>query len=216
MRYTTVLFDLDGTLTDPAEGITNAVRYALTGVGRPVPPYKELLRFIGPPLLEAFRDFCGMSEEESLRALALFREFYTETGIHQNRLLPYARELLTALKDAGLTLILATSKPEVQAKTVLTDFGILDLFTVAAGSTLDQSRAKKEDVILYALGLAGNPKPADCLMVGDRSYDVIGARACGIDALGVLCGYGSAEELLSVGALATVPDLREAEDFLLR
>lgn len=216
MRYSTVLFDLDGTLTDPAEGITSAVRHALTGVGRPLPPYEELLRFIGPPLLEAFHDFCGMDEEEALRALALFRAYYTETGIHQNRLLPYARELLVSLKTAGLTLILATSKPEVQARAVLADFGILDLFDVVSGSTLDQSRAKKEDVILYALDLAGSPAPTDCLMVGDRFYDVIGARACGIDTLGVLCGYGSAEELSSAGAVALVEDLCGVENFLLR
>ena len=215
MRYTTVLFDLDGTLTDPAEGITNAVRCALTGLGKDVPPYEELLRFIGPPLLDAFRDFCGMDEEESLRALALFREYYTATGIHQNRLLPYAKEMLHALKNAGRTLILATSKPEVQAISVLTDFEILDLFDAVAGSTLDQSRAKKEDVILYALSLVGGRNPADCIMVGDRFYDVIGARACGIDTLGVLCGYGSREELLSSGAIATVPDLAEVVQILL-
>ena len=216
MRYTTILFDLDGTLTDPAEGITSAVRCALTGLGKDVPPYEELLRFIGPPLLDAFRDFCGMDEEESLRALALFREYYTATGIHQNRLLPYAKEMLHALKNAGRTLILATSKPEVQAISVLTDFEILDLFDAVAGSTLDQSRAKKEDVIRYALSLVGGCNLADCLMVGDRFYDVAGARACEMDALGVLCGYGSSEELLSAGAIATVPDLRGVADFLLR
>ena len=126
MRYTTVLFDLDGTLTDPAEGITNAVRCALTGLGKDVPPYEELLRFIGPPLLDAFRDFCGMNEEESLSALKLFREYYTATGIHQNRLLPHARETLLALKNAGLTLILADTHNKRWSGSTVTGIRIVD------------------------------------------------------------------------------------------
>ena len=215
MRYQVILFDLDGTLTDPAEGITHAVTYALQNLGRPVPPYSELLRFIGPPLLEAYRDFCGMEREEAQEALRLFRAYYTTRGIHENKLLPHARELLSALRRAGVKTVLATSKPEEQALAVLTDFAILDCFDAVAGSTPDQSRSKKEDVIAYALGKLGNPEPHTCLMVGDRSYDVIGASLCGMETLGVLCGYGSEEELLSAGALAVCRDLQEAEEFLL-
>ena len=215
MRYTTLLFDLDGTLTDPAEGITNAVAYSLRGLGFSVPPYVALLRFIGPPLLEAYRDFCGMSGEEALSALALFREYYTERGITENRLMPGAQEMLSRLSACGICLAVASSKPEEQVHRVLSDFKIAHFFSVAVGSTPDQSRVKKADMIACALRAIGNPEPSTCLMVGDRSYDVIGARACGVDTLGVLCGYGGREELLAVGAIALAEDLPCVADFVL-
>ena len=215
MRYKYIFFDLDGTLTDPAEGITSAVARALVGVGYPVPPVEELFRYIGPPLLDAFCEFCGMSGEEAARALEIFRDYYTKIGIHKNRILPHAKEMLTTLRREGYTLVLATSKPEGQALTVLEDFDIGSLFSLVVGSTVDQSRAKKSDIITYALSLLGNPPVSDCLMVGDRFYDVEGARACGMDAVGVLCGYGSAEELLGAGALSVFSDLAALADYLL-
>ena len=215
MHYKYIFFDLDGTLTDPAEGITNAVARAFRELGYPVPPKSELLRYIGPPLLDAFREFCGMTPEESLRALDVFRAYYTKTGIHENRLLPYARELLSLLRAGGYRTVLATSKPEGQAKTVLADFEIASLFDLVAGSTPDQSRSKKNDIITYALGLLGNPPVADCLMVGDRFYDIEGASACGMAAVGVLCGYGSREELETAGAIAVFDDLLSLANHLL-
>ena len=215
MTYKYIFFDLDGTLTDPAEGITHAVARAFEGVGYPVPAQKELLRYIGPPLLDAFREFCGMSESEAARALVLFREYYTQIGIHENRLLPYARELLVSLRAAGYLTVLATSKPEEQAAAVLADFEIAPLFDLVAGSTPDQSRAKKSDIITYALNLLGAPAPEECLMVGDRFYDVEGARACGMDSVGVLCGYGSEAEFTAAGALAVFSDLAALAKYLL-
>lgn len=215
MRYETILFDLDGTLTDPAEGITQAVSYATTVLGYDPMPRETLLKFIGPPLLTAFREICDMPPEKAEFALGLFRAYYTECGIHENRLLPDARKLLTRLRAAGLRVVLATSKPEEQAHTVLSDFGITDCFDLVAGSTNDQTRSAKADVIAYALSSLGSPDPTTCLMVGDRSYDILGARACGMDAVGVLCGYGSVEELTEAGAICVLPTLSAVGDFLL-
>ncbi len=215
MRYSTVFFDLDGTLTDSAEGILNSLEYALRSMTGTVPPRKELYAFIGPPLLDAFRERLGMSEEEAARALLLYREYYLSRGIRENRLIDGAVELLTRLHRAGFRLAVATSKPEPQAEQILREFSVDGYFALVAGSTPDQSRARKEDVLRDALHRLGNPDPRSCLMIGDRFYDVEGARACGMDTLGVLCGYGSEKELCQAGAIAVVRDLASAGDFLM-
>ena len=202
MAYEYILFDLDGTLTDPAEGIFNSVYYALEKMGRERPPLARMPAFIGPPLVEGFSAVCGMSEEEGVRARDLFREYYPVKGIFECRMYEGIPEMLAALRARGYRLVLATSKPEVFAKRILEHFGLSEYFTYAAGSLLDESRSHKHEVIAYAMETLNITDPTVCLMVGDRRYDVEGARVCGMEALGVLWGHGSERELREAGACA--------------
>lgn len=202
MSYQYLLFDLDGTLTDPAEGIFNSVYHALARMGRERPPLEKMPAFIGPPLVEGFSAMCGMSYAEAELARDLFREYYPERGIFECRMYDGVPAMLAALKDAGFSLVLATSKPEIFARRILDHFDLARYFTYAAGSLLDESRSQKAEVITYALDTLGISNPSACLMIGDRRYDVQGGRACGMDALGVLWGHGSEEELRAAGACA--------------
>ncbi len=201
MAYEYILFDLDGTLTDPAEGIYNSVYHALSRMEKPRPPMEKMPAFIGPPLVEGFAAVCGMSEAEGERARDLFREYYPAKGIFECRLYDGTEEMLAALAGRGYRLVLATSKPEIFARRILDRFGLSRYFTYVAGSLLDESRSQKSEVIAYALASVGSPDPATCLMVGDRAYDARGARALGLECLGVLWGYGDEEELSAAGAL---------------
>ena len=198
--YHTILFDLDGTLTDPAEGITNSVMYALKQYGIEENDRTKLYSFIGPPLVDSFMEKYGFSEEKAREATVYFREYFREKGIFEN--VPYdgMTECLAALKQRGRTLILATSKPEVFAKMILERFGFAPYFDYVFGASMDETRTRKDEVIAYALSGAGIEDPSDCVMVGDRKHDVLGAKANGMDAVGVLFGYGSREELTEAGA----------------
>lgn len=198
--YQTCLFDLDGTLTDPGIGITNAVAHALKKCGIPVPERSALYPFIGPPLLDSFARFYGMNEAESLRAVESYREYYRAAGIHENVLIPGTKELLSALKGRGKTLILATSKPQEFAEKILDTFDLTQFFDYIAGATFDASRSTKAAVIRYALEQAGITDVSTTVMVGDREHDVLGARENGLGCIGVLFGYGSREELERAGA----------------
>lgn len=205
--YQTFFFDLDGTLTDPGLGITNSVAYALEKLGIPVPARTELYKFIGPPLLESFRRFYGMTESESENAVAIFREYFRDRGIRENDLIPGVPEMLAELKARGKTVVLATSKPQEFAQQVLCSFDLEKYFDFIAGASFDSSRSSKSAVIRYALD---NVHPADlsaAVMVGDREHDVLGAAEHGIGTIGVLFGYGSREELENAGAkhIAAVP-----------
>ena len=198
--YHYILFDLDGTLTDPAEGITNSVMYALKQYGIEENDRTKLYSFIGPPLVDSFMEKYGFSEEKAREATAYFREYFREKGIFEN--VPYEgmTECLAALKQRGRTLILATSKPEVFAKMILERFGFAPYFDYVFGASMDETRTRKDEVIAYALSGAGIEDPSDCVMVGDRKHDVLGAKSNGMDAVGVLFGYGSREELTEAGA----------------
>lgn len=197
--YEYVLFDLDGTLTDPGIGITNAVIYALNKFSIRVEDRTELYRFIGPPLLDSFQQFYGFSLTESREAIQYYREYYAEKGLLENRVYDGIPELLRSLKKSGRKLLVATSKPEVYAVQILEHFGLLPYFDLAAGASLDESRNRKEDVICYALQKI-NGDPAQAVMVGDRVHDVEGAKANGLPVIGVLYGYGSEEKLVGAGA----------------
>ena len=203
-RRQAVLFDLDGTLTDPAEGITRSVQYALRQMGRPVPDREALLPFIGPPLLDSFREFCGMEQVEVEEAVHHYRAYFSRQGIWENRVYPGIPELLCFLKEQGRTLILATSKPAVFAEKILERFELASYFSLLSGSELDGARSRKDEVIAWALERAGL-SPEEAVMVGDRAYDVRGAAACGLPCIGVLYGYGSREELEQAGAVLVVP-----------
>ena len=213
-RIKNVLFDLDGTLTDPAEGITNALMHAQRRLGRPVSPREDLFVFIGPPLIETFMSEWGLSREESEQALVYYREHFGTKGLFEN--VPYEGigDCLARLKEAGLRLFVATSKPEPLSLRILEHFDLIKYFEAVAGSTMDEQRTKKGEVIAYALSTYGLD-PAETVMVGDRKHDVIGARENGVPCVGVLYGYGSRAELTEAGAAALAADLNELTALLL-
>lgn len=201
MRYSTILFDLDGTLTDPAEGIVNSILYALEKMGIEETDREKLLPFIGPPLAESFRVYYGFSQDEATRAVTYYREYYADKGIFENRLYPGIPEFLAALNQAGATVALATSKPEVYAEQILQHFGIASQFDFIGGSLLNGQRVQKGEVIAYVLSALPARSENSVLMVGDRKHDVIGARENGLPCAGVLFGYGGREELTEAGAV---------------
>ena len=198
--YETILFDLDGTLTDPALGITNSVMYALAKWGIEVSDRSTLYKFIGPPLLDAFSEHYGFSSEDSKKTLGYYREYFSTKGIYENSIYEGIPCLLEELKKRGKRIVLATSKPEQFAKLILSHFGIDKYFDFVAGASMDESISKKADVIAHALKNIGAPDTSTLLMVGDREHDVIGASKFGIKTIGVLYGYGSRDELTSAGA----------------
>lgn len=202
-RFNTILFDLDGTLTDNGEGITNSVAYALRKFGITPPPREELNKFVGPPLRDRFVE-CYVGEENGDRAVEYYREYYRPHGIFENVVYDGIPETLAALKEAGCTLAVATSKPEIFAKRIADHFDLSQYFTVIAGSTLDGSLIKKGDVIEYCLGKLGNPDRSRTVMVGDREHDILGAAQAGLPGIGVTYGYGSREELTAAHALAII------------
>ncbi len=198
--YDILLFDLDGTLTDPGEGVKNAAAYALEKRGIIVENKNELNKFIGPPLVDSFSRFYGFSETESDRCVDDYRVYYAEKGVFENRVYDGIPELLKKLKDDGKRLVIATSKPEFFAKQVLNNFNLARYFDFVAGASLDRSRNQKIDVIKYALENIGDADKAKMIMIGDRDHDIKGAKAVGIDSLGVLYGYGDREEHENAGA----------------
>ncbi len=208
MDYQTILFDLDGTLTDSGPGITNSAAWALEKHGIQVPDRSELYRFIGPPLPDSFRDFYGMSKEQATQAVKDYREYYAEKGIFENEVYPGIPPLLDALRRENKTLIVATSKPEKYARRILTHFRLDDYFLYVAGAAIDETRSKKSEVIEYALAECGITDRSKTIMIGDRKHDILGARQCGLASVGVLYGYGSREELEEAGAswLAETPE----------
>lgn len=199
-NYDFILFDLDGTLTDPGEGITNSVAYALKKYGIVVGDKTTLYKFIGPPLIDSFMKYFGFPRTQAVEATEFYREYFAVAGIFENRVYPGIEELLKKLHSAGKKLILATSKPEEFAVAILEHFGIAQYFTYIAGSQMDGTRAYKDQVIAYALESAAVPSADSAIMVGDREYDIIGAKKLGMDSIGVLFGYGNREELEAAGA----------------
>ncbi len=198
--YKYILFDLDGTLTDPGMGITNSVTYALRKMGVEPPEREKLYPFIGPPLTESFMKYYGFSSEKAEKAVECYREYFREKGIFENEVYEGVTELLAALKAEGKVIILATSKPEEFAVKILEHFDLIGYFDHICGATMDGKISKKGDVIAYALKKAEITDKTAALMVGDRAQDIIGAKANGLDSMGVLFGYGDREELETAGA----------------
>ena len=199
-KYQYALFDLDGTLTDPGEGITRSVQYALAKFGINVENRRELFCFIGPPLHESFEVYYGFSRPDAMKAVDAYREYYAVKGIFENLVYDGIVEMLAELQKNGVKICLATSKPELYAKQILEHFELDSYFTAVAGSEMDGTRTKKAEVVERALMLLGNPNVADCVMIGDREHDVLGGSAHGLDTVGVLFGYGNREELERAGA----------------
>jgi phosphoglycolate phosphatase len=191
---------LDGTLTDPAEGITNSVAYALEKFGVKEADKTKLHKFIGPPLWESFGMFYNFTKEQTEEAVEYYREYFRDRGIFENFVYNGIPELLKELKASGKKLLVATSKPEVFAVQILKHFNIYEYFDFAAGATMDDSRTKKADVIQYAINSLNITELDKAIMIGDREHDIIGAKKNGIDSIGVLYGYGDREELENAGA----------------
>ena len=211
-----ILFDLDGTLTDSSPGILNSVVYALEKMGVTPPPREELFSFIGPPLKQSFQRRFGFDDAEALRAIGYYREYFSAGGLFENAVYPGIPEALERLRSAGKRLCVATSKPEGFSERIVEHFGLTKYFEAVCGAAMDESRTEKAQVLRYALDRLGMA-PEDCLMVGDREHDVLGAReAASIPCLGVLWGYGSREELASAGALALVRTPEEMTAWILQ
>lgn len=198
--YSTILFDLDGTLTDSQQGIINSIEYALKKYEIRVESKADLHKFLGPPLKDSFMQFCGFSEEKAEEAVNFYREYFREKGIFENSVYPGVYDLLEKLKMKNKKLILATSKPEPFTFRILEHFDLLKYFDFVAGSNLDNTRGRKDEVISYALNSCKITDLSSAIMVGDREHDIIGAKKVGIDSVGVLYGYGNLRELKNAGA----------------
>ncbi len=211
-QYKCVLFDLDGTLTDPYEGITKSVQGALAHLGIDEPDRQKLRRFIGPPLRESFARFYNVAPDRIEEAISKYREYFSVTGLFENDMYDGIEPFLCELCERGMKILLATSKPEPYARRITEHFGLTEYFFEQCGSDFEGKYESKAQVVARALELCGEDK-ADVLMVGDRMHDIIGAKENGIDSAGVLWGYGDRRELVGAGAdiiFETVFDMRRA------
>lgn len=218
MKYSIALFDLDGTVTDSGPGIVNSIRYALAKYGLPIPSEDVLRTFIGPPLKEQFQAVCGLTEEESIRMVEAYREYYTDKGIFENSVYKGVPGMLEKLQNAGVRLLMATAKPEHFAKQIAEHFDFAKYFEFIGGACMDGRRTDKYEVIEYVLASCGISMEdrKSAVMVGDRSHDMIGAGKAGLHRLGVLYGYGSLEELEEAGAEMIAAAPVDVCDMLLR
>lgn len=215
MTYKTLFFDLDGTITDSGPGILNSVCYALEKMGLPVPEVTELYSFIGPPLKDSFMEKYRLNESEAEQAVSYYREYYAKTGMYENLVYEGIPEVLADLKQLGFKLYVATSKPEVFARQILTHFDLASSFEGIYGASLDSSRSKKGAVIRYAME-SGDVSVAGSLMIGDREHDVLGAKENRLDCVGVLYGYGDRQELENAGAIYLAATPEKLKEYLLR
>jgi phosphoglycolate phosphatase len=199
-----ILFDLDGTLTDSGPGIVEGLRYALDAMDIEHPDDATIRTFLGPPLMVTFRDHFGMHDDQIEEGIRLYREHYNDTGLFNNIVFDGIPELLATLQTSGYTLATATSKPTETATRILEHLDLARHFTFIGGATMDSSRSLKADVIAHTLESVKAHEFDVIHMVGDRGHDVIGARAHGIETIGVTWGYGSPEELSQAGARVLV------------
>lgn len=200
MKKKYVLFDLDGTLTDSQDGIMNAIEYALEYYGIQVKERDSLRPFLGPPLSESMQKYCGFDRVKAVEAVEKFREYYNTRGKFENKVYPGVESMLKAVQETGCRLYVATSKPEEIAREILEHFGLAGYFDYIGGATSDDSRVKKSDVVRYVMDEAGIDRPDEAVMVGDRKHDIVGAKENGLEAVGVLYGYGDRQELEAAGA----------------
>ena len=212
-KFDTLLFDLDGTLTDSTEGILNCLIYAIERMGFEVPEDTNI--FLGPPIRQSFAEFLGMNGEQVDEAVRIFRERYSDTGLFENRVYDGIPGMLERLKSGGKRLMVATSKAEIYAMRIFEKFGLAQYFEIVGGAELDGSRDYKDEVIEYVLAKAGITDRSTVLMIGDRRQDVLGAHKTDIECMGILWGYGSMEELTQAGADYIARTPQEAADMLL-
>jgi len=210
-----LFFDLDGTLTDPGLGITNSVMHALARYGIQNVSRESLYPFIGPPLVDSFQKYYGFSKEKAFEATRFFQEYFSTRGMYENQLYEGVVPMLEELKEKGKRLVLATSKPEEFAVTILKHFSLFSYFDfVCGGSMNEKTRTRKTEVVSYALETSA-ADPRESVMIGDRMFDVEGGKENGLRTLGVLYGYGSREELEAAGADRLAQTVRECKEILL-
>lgn len=216
MQQKYLLFDLDGTLTDPGEGITNSVAYALEKFDVFIEDRRELYPYIGPPLTDSFRRCHGLTAAQAADALGYYREYFSVKGMFEN--IPYEgiSAFLESLQSKGYTLLIATSKPEEFTAQILQHFSLDKHFAFVAGNTLEESRPTKASVIAYLRERYPAINADNAVMIGDRKYDIEGAKQNGLPSIGVLYGYGSREELETAGATAIAADLEELSETIER
>ena len=212
--YQTIFFDLDGTLTESAPGITRSVAYALKKWGIEVEDLRTLEPFVGPPLAESFARYFDFTPEQCRDGIRYYREYYVNKGLFENSVYPGIEDMLRELKNAGKRLIVATSKPEEMAVRILEHFQLTDCFERIAGASMDEKRVEKADVLRYVIEDLGQVDLTKAVMVGDRENDVRGARENGLPCIGVLYGYGSREELTEAGAAKIADTVEELKKML--
>ena len=210
-----LFFDLDGTLTDPALGITNSFKHALKYFGIEIPSYETLCSFIGPPLPDTFKTQFGFDETKAAEGVKKYREYFGTTGLLENSVYPGIPELLEELTLAGKKLVVATSKPEEYSVRIIEHFGLSRYFENVCGSLMNETRSKKDEVIAYAIERNHISDKSKILMIGDRKHDILGAKKIGLKSCGVLFGYGSREELETAGADFIAADIAELKALFL-
>lgn len=213
-KYSTILFDLDGTLTDSSQGIINAIVYALKKMGVNDYDMSLLKKFLGPPLHESFEKFFHFDKKESLQAVEYYREYFSTKGLFENKAYCGITDLLKTLKENGKTLIVATSKPQPFTDRIMEHFDLEKYFDFIAGSNMDTTRSKKAEVIEYAITECNIKDKSKAVMVGDRAEDMIGAQTVGIDSIGVEYGYGTFDELKNAGATYIAKTVEELKSLL--
>ena len=212
--YSTILFDLDGTLSDSSQGIINSIIYALEKYDVNDYDMPLLRKFLGPPLHESFEKFMGFDKEKSLQAVKLYREYFSSKGLFENEIYGGVSDLLQNLKENGKDLIVATSKPQLFTDRIMEHFNLAKYFDFIAGSNMDTTRSKKAEVIEYALSECNIKDKSKVVMIGDRAEDMIGAQTVGVDSIGVEYGYGTFDELKNAGATYIVKTIGELKDLL--
>lgn len=210
-----LFFDLDGTLTDPMQGITRSVQYALRHFGIDEPDLRKLCPFIGPPLADSFRERYNMNLADAETAVAKYREYYAPKGIFENEVYPGIPELLAATTAAGCVNVMATSKPTPFAEQIAEHFDFARYFRLVSGSTFDGTRTTKSDVIRHALAEL-EIAPQEAVMIGDRRYDIEGAAETGLASIAVGWGYASPGELEAARPDRFSPDVETLRRMLLR
>ena len=211
-NYKYIIFDLDGTITDPKVGITKSIDYALRHFGIETSNLDSLCKYIGPPLMEAFQEDYDFSEGKAKSAVSKYREYFNVTGIYENIVYAGVEEMLQNLRDKQKKLMIATSKPTDFATRILEHFNLIQYFDFVAGSEMDGRRSNKADVIRFVIEENQILDISEAIMIGDRKHDIIGAKVTGIDSVGVLYGYGDKDELTQAGAdyiLETVEDISD-------
>lgn len=215
MKYSTVLFDLDGTLTDPKIGITKSVQYALKKFDILVTDLDTLEPFIGPPLFNSFTELYSFTETQAEEAINYYREYFRVNGLYENEIYEGIPELLENLIKKGCTLFVATSKPKVFADQIIEHFGIKKYFKFVYGSNLDGTLSDKSQLIKHLIAEEKLSK-SNTVMIGDRKYDIIGAQINEIDSIGVGYGYGSEKELFEAKPTYYKKTLQDLSDFFIK
>lgn len=206
--YTAVLFDLDGTIADSAPGITATLAHTYRALGLPVPPPVELLRWVGPPILDSFRDLAGLDADTTQRALEIYRAHYLRSGALDASIYPGVADVLRDIHEAGIPLSLATSKPEAPARLILDRFGVTRYFDELTGASEDEVRSAKADVVAEALRrlAAGGADLRRPVLIGDRHHDIDGAARHEVPTIFAQWGYGAPAEAAGAVATAATPD----------